>query len=203
MEIWKIIKETNNRYEISNLGNVRCENKLVKCKPMKSGYVRVSIKMDTGYTERFFLHKLVATYFIENPENKKEVNHIDGIKNNNIVSNLEWVTPKENQRHRIEVLKKDCKGKNNPMYGMSGEKAPNFKGYIYQVDKQTNTIVGIHAGSGEASKVVGCRACDIIKVLDLPKRSCKGYRWFRDDERIQNLVNSGKLPEIGTILSQA
>jgi hypothetical protein len=62
------------------------------------GYIRVSIcRNGVPYTK--ILHRLVANTFIENPENKREVNHIDGNKSNNHVSNLEWVTHAENMKH--------------------------------------------------------------------------------------------------------
>lgn len=101
-EYWKTIIEASN-YEISNLGNVRnrTTTKILKGRLSKSGYLQVSIKLDE--TQKFtnkYIHRLVATYWIENVENKREVNHIDGNKENNCVDNLEWVTPSENQKHR-------------------------------------------------------------------------------------------------------
>jgi hypothetical protein len=75
------------------------------------------------------IHRLVAECFIENPENKRTVNHIDGNTENNYVSNLEWATDSENQKHSYRVLGRKISGcaeyasqgkylgKNNPMYG--------------------------------------------------------------------------------------
>lgn len=102
LEEWKIIEEANG-YEISNLGNVRnrITQKILKGRFSKSGYLQVSVKLNE--TQKFsnkYIHRLVAIHWIENPENKKEVNHIDGNKENNTVENLEWVTPSENQKHR-------------------------------------------------------------------------------------------------------
>lgn len=179
-EIWKIIEGTNNHYEVSNLGNVRCDGKLVSTEVEQTGYVKVRISLIFG-TRWFSLHRVVAVYFCENPGNKEQVNHIDGNKENNAASNLEWVTNTENQRHRIDVLKKDCKGENNPMYGVSGEKSPVFKGYIYQIDPKTNEVVGKYAGSGEAARAVFTQPCSILKVINKPNRTCKGYKWTRDE----------------------
>ena len=103
-------------YEVSNLGNVRSLDRVVfhrngnlnlKGKPIKMriknyGYVML---MEKGVSNNFYIHRLVALAFITNPENKSQVNHIDGNKFNNILSNLEWNTPKENLSHaRINGL---------------------------------------------------------------------------------------------------
>ncbi len=136
MENWKVIEGTGNHYEVSDLGNVRCDGSIVPLKIDPTGYVSVKIKLVFG-TRNFWLHRVVAAYFCSNPENKEQVNHIDGNKQNNKASNLEWCTNTENQRHRIDVLGKDCKGEHNPMHGVSGEKSPVFKDYILQIDKNT------------------------------------------------------------------
>ena len=65
----------------------------------KYGYERVVLTKD-GIRKTYSVHKLVALAFIPNPENKTTINHIDGNKRNNNVSNLEWATEKENQNHK-------------------------------------------------------------------------------------------------------
>lgn len=87
-------------FQISNTGKVfsKRTNKILKHHVAKSGYCTLATKVN-GLNVAFRIHRLVATAFLANPENKPEVNHLDGNKANNIVSNLEWVTSKENIRH--------------------------------------------------------------------------------------------------------
>ena len=67
------------------------------------GYYRVYL-YNGKIKQRFFRHRLVAEYFIPNPENKQFVNHKDGNKSNNSVNNLEWCTQSENEKHKFDVL---------------------------------------------------------------------------------------------------
>lgn len=67
------------------------------------GYRRVSLWRNKQLIERIFIHRLVAKYFIPNPENKLEVNHIDGDRQNNAVMNLEWMNSSENS---IDIVKR-------------------------------------------------------------------------------------------------
>jgi hypothetical protein len=80
----------------------------------KSGYVSVQIgHFAKGKKKVEYLHRLVAKYFIPNPENKPCVNHIDGNKKNNKASNLEWATYSENHRHAYSVLNRTTTSGNN------------------------------------------------------------------------------------------
>ncbi len=180
MEIWKIIEGTEGRYEVSNLGNFKLDRKPVNTVIDSTGYVKVRIIFPIG-TRWFWVHRIVAVYFCERFEGKDQVNHIDGIKTNNTANNLEWCTNAENQNHRINILGKDNKGTNNPMYGMSGEKSPVFKGYINQIDPKTGEIIGRYAGSGDAARKLGCSASGLLRVINKPNRTYKGYRWTRSN----------------------
>lgn len=130
-EIWKDVPDYEGLYKISNLGRVMSLDKEVINKNGKSKIQRSIIlkqTLDRGYKAisltvnykslRTGVHRLVALAFIANPENKPCVNHINGIKDDNRLENLEWVTYSENERHSIDVLKKRIH---------IGEKSPSSK----------------------------------------------------------------------------
>ena len=102
-EIWKKIplELTNNKpnYFISSIGRFKNnKGQIISNYKSVSGYKRLNIQKKC-----YLLHRLVALTFIPNIHNKKQVNHIDGNKFNNTVENLEWVTNKENQIHKINT----------------------------------------------------------------------------------------------------
>jgi hypothetical protein len=107
-EEWRDIKGYEGEYEVSSFGNVRSikNNKILK-PSNKKGYQGVCFWIKgMPKAKRYLVHRLVATAFISDPPTPQhQVNHIDGNPSNNYVSNLEWVTPLENTRHSIEVLK--------------------------------------------------------------------------------------------------
>lgn len=81
-----------------------------------TGYKKVSINNASGKRDTLSVHRLVAKAFVPNPENKPQVNHIDGNKENNNASNLEWVTHGENSRHAVKLgLQKGKPGESHPL----------------------------------------------------------------------------------------
>lgn len=103
-EIWKDIKGYEGLYQVSNLGRVKNLKTNYLLKENTSFGLYKMVALCVRYKKRLFsIHRLVAQAFIPNPLNKKEVNHLDGNKYNNNVSNLEWATRKENAQHAIKM----------------------------------------------------------------------------------------------------
>lgn len=150
-EIWKNIKEYKGKYQVSNKGRVKNTNtnKILSQSTNNCGYYRVSL-YSNKITKVVDVHRIVAETFINNPKNKKEVNHIDGNKANNNINNLEWVTHKENINHAwknklFEPVRQASRryGKNNPVakkviqYDIHGNKVKEYDS-IADAVKETN-----------------------------------------------------------------
>ena len=118
-EIWKDINFTQGRYEISSKGRVRrksfdiiksngyvqhLKSMLMKFYEDPDGYLTVGFCCkDINLYKTCMVHRLVATAFIPNPDNKPTVNHIDGNKKNNCIDNLEWATYQEQSDHAHRI----------------------------------------------------------------------------------------------------
>lgn len=114
MEIWKDILNYEGLYQVSNYGNIKSLNrinrngktvheKILSQAKGTSGYLQVNLSKDNE-AKIFQVHRLVAVAFIDNPDNKPQVDHIDNNKHNNHVENLRWVTGKENMGNVITKI---------------------------------------------------------------------------------------------------
>jgi len=116
-EEWKDIEGYEGLYQVSNLGNVKSlkrvivkkngvslpiEEKILKPSIASHGY-RVVVLANKGQLKQMLIHRLVAKAFVDNPNNYKEINHKDGNKLNNNISNLEWCTYTENLVHAYKT----------------------------------------------------------------------------------------------------
>lgn len=176
-EKWKYIDETGfeGYYQISNFGRVRSvdrtiiskdgrrrfyQGKLLTLKSDKDGYKYVILK-NKGKSKTLKVHRLVGEYFVPNPDNKPFINHLDESKDNNVFTNLEWVTPKENSN-----------------YGTAIERATHNRNYEDISRKQLNDVskskpivvykkVAIYPSVAEAGRQLGLSESSI-------RRCCHG-----------------------------
>ena len=163
MEIWKEIPFTNGEYMVSNHGKVKTTKTGRILKPIidPRGYERVCL-FRSERKKRYKVHRLVATVFIDNSDNKPQVNHKDGNKRNNSVENLEWVTNDENMHHSRE----------NGLHN----------GHHLFCESRKKRVVATHIESGEqivfdsitaARNAIG--TCHVQEVLKGIRCQAKGY----------------------------
>lgn len=179
-EIWKDIKEYEGLYQVSNLGRVKrlekeeifysnrhknivkriCKEKILKCSASKNNYLCICL-YDNGRNKYTSIHRLVAESFIPNIENKPQVNHKDGNKQNNKVDNLEWCTGKENMQHaQKEGLTKIPK-KEVIQYDLDGN-------YV----KKWDSITGFLKQNNKNLKCSGITSCCQGK-----QKTAYGFKW--------------------------
>jgi hypothetical protein len=136
-EVWKDIKKFEGHYQVSNLGRIKSikSDIIMKQNFKKNGYL--NIKLCKNNKEYYLsVHRIVAENFIDNPDNKPQVNHINKVKSDNRLENLEYVTLSENMIHSSLTQKKGVK-KNNRNYiieNLENEVWRRIKGHdMYEV----------------------------------------------------------------------
>lgn len=179
-EEWRDIKGYEGYYQVSNLGRVKSLSRIVQhkrygtypvcgkaLKPSKQrqGYLMAHVCINNR-KKGVLIHRLVASAFIPNPHDKKTVNHKDGDKANNHVSNLEWATQSENIIHAFStgLQKPNCGIKN-------GHSKP-----VIQMDLDGNIISKYHTAR-EAFKMTGVFWGTISDVCNNKTKTAGGYKW--------------------------
>jgi hypothetical protein len=161
-EIWEdiVINNIDYNYEISNKGNVRNSNTKKILKPfLRTGYYCIGLSINS-IINKFSIHTLVATMFIDNSNNCKVINHIDGNKLNNNVENLEWCTYKENTSHAL----------NNKLIKLHRKK-------VKQLSYDGTQLIKIYDSIRDAEKETGISNKQISKVCRNKMPTAHGFRW--------------------------
>jgi hypothetical protein len=178
-EEWREFQKYNN-YEVSNLGKVRNKKtKRILKSSCNGGYLRHGLSQN-GKTKTFSVHQLVGLCFIENPENKPQINHIDKNGLNNNVTNLEWCTAAENNIHKCLTLKQKT-NQNLKIWRIdiaSGDKIELYNS-IYDAAKwcvENGFSHSVHNARGNIS-------CALRRAY---KTSC-GFKWMLNEQ--PNLEN--------------
>ena len=199
-EKWKIIKidNKNTSYLISNHGNVRrsTDDNNMKLYHQNKNYVRVNLLVDGKQTTKT-VHRLVAEAFIPIPKKYSKkgytikdltVNHKDGIKSHNIVSNLEWVTIKENTIHAFNNgLANTSLGENSHLAKMTNKQAIRCCELLEQGYR-----------TSEIANIVGVTKKSVQKIKDGEswKRLGSQHKFVRIGKAIPNTLNESTIHEI-------
>lgn len=166
-EVWKPIKGYEELYKISSFGRVRSLNRqgtkgnILKSDLRKDGYLQVHL-VKKGKMKNFLVHRLVAQAFISNPNNLPEVNHINEIKSNCQVENLEWCSKKYNMNYGNRPYRNALK--------------------VQQLDKENNIIATFNS-IREAGRINNTNQSHITKCCKGQLKTAGGYIWRYANER--------------------
>ena len=176
IEEWREIEGYEGLYMVSNYGEVKGKDrfdsrghfrKSLILKPTKntSGYLRVTLNK-LGHGKNVEIHKIVANAFIPNEDKKEEIDHIDGMRTNNRVDNLQWVTRKENQNNPIT--------KKRRVLRMTGKVGKNSSAKKPVVCTETGEFFW---GGCEAERITGISNACISMACRGVTKSAGGYHW--------------------------
>ena len=151
------------KYEVSNLGKVRNikSGRVLKPWITKDGYLRHCLYKHNK-RKNLLLHRIIATAFIDNPEAKPQVNHIDENKLNNDLSNLEWCTERENAIHGTRTKRV----------------AEKLSKKVIQLDLN-DSVLNEFESMGQAERETGVPIGNISRCCNGERKSAGGYKWRR------------------------
>lgn len=176
-EEWRDIAGFEGVYQVSNLGRVK---RIKAERRTRGGYILKNIRQKIGYSSvnlsrsgksaMYYIHRLVAEAFMPNPENKPEIDHIDGSRDNNKVDNLRWCTRKENQNFPI-AKKRHGIATTKTLTGRNGISSNSAKAIICI---ETGVL---YWGALEANRVTGISHGCISAVVRGEWKTAGGYHW--------------------------
>lgn len=166
-------------YLISCDGQVKSliSNKLLKPNRMNTGYLSVELFKD-GKSKRLLIHRLVAQAFIANPDNLPQVNHIDEVKSNNCVSNLEWCTAKYNMNYGTGAKTRHSKidYRSEQRKHIAKENSKKLCKKVIQLSKD-NEYISNYQSIRDASRALNIDASHISDVCKGKRKSAGGFIW--------------------------
>lgn len=180
VEVWKPINGFDGRYEISNLGNVKSMNymshgyaKNLVPKTNNKGYLWVEL-WKGGKRYCMQIHRLVALHFIEKADDKRDfVNHIDENPKNNVVSNLEWCTQKENMG---AYFNNHPERRRRERHRSSGKYQNHMSQKIVQFDLSGERIA-THPNVSTIGRNLGYNNTSIWECCTGKRKTAYGYKW--------------------------
>lgn len=164
MEHWQPVVGYEGLYEVSDQGRVKSlkfgKEKILKPWKTPDGYLKVSLRKD-GHTKQTYVHRIVSEAFIPNPNNLETVNHKDEVKTNNVASNLEWMSQKDNINY----------GTRNKRMSEALSKQ------VQMFDKSTSELLATFPSLSEAKRVTGINQSNISQCCNGKLKSAGGYAW--------------------------
>ena len=180
--MWKkfIYEGQETEYSVSTEGEVRKDiTNYILSQSSQQDYKFVGLIIN-GKQKRMRVHRMVALTFIDNPDNKPYVNHINGNRSDNNVENLEWVTPSENTQHAVNTgLFKSGRARAVVQYNLNGEQMATFE------------------SASEAARQTGGSQSKITMCCRRQRDSANDYQWryyddIQDVQKIEKKFITGK-----------
>ena len=182
-EVWKPVKGFES-YEVSSLGRVRSIDRVVGTRKLKgkmlspfdngrSGYLEVILSVDGKRFPRL-IHRLVAKAFLPNPNNHRQVNHIDEDKRNNVVSNLEW-----------------CDALYNNNYGSAIERSRKKKSFkVGKFEKDSDLLLEVFDSTHDVERKTGYKQPSIYRCCNGKQNTAYGFKWRYIKKEVDESENS-------------
>jgi hypothetical protein len=181
-ELWKVINGYS-KYEISSNGRIRNINGVILKQGINAGYNIINIFGDDKKRKKFYIHRLVSSSFLDIENGKTQVNHKDGNKENNSLTNLEWTSPSENIKHAY----------NNNLINK----------YNVEIEQYTKDgiFIKLYSSLSEASKENNIDTGSIAHVCKGQRKSSGGFIWKYKNSKTEEIpANSMPITEFPNYL---